>query len=209
MNDQLTSHDCSQCGRPVDDDSTFCSACGHPHLADRQLRAIASEIGLDVDQGIGVQDALKLADHINRSHIHYGSTGLNARQVSRLQERPEGEAWSKIVREYNKWYRGSASMQWVWLATGMAGLILLTWREVQFTGSLAVGAAMFGYACARLDRLSSHWNGYFDGYESGRSDGVLAALDITDSAEIQEMNERAIQMEIDEHVTPPGKVASP
>jgi hypothetical protein len=144
-------------------------------------------------QQIPVGEAYKLKRAINKS-ITYG--GMDARQFQDFCKMGV-EDWSRLRKEYDEWIRrlrifGTLALC-VWLAVGAGSAYF-------FEGWLkAIGVVIMILALYELAKRVGHREGYVDGYEAGRAQGLNKAFGISNET-AEEIRERSIEMELDERM---------
>ena len=51
------------------------------------------------------------------------------------------------------------------------------------------------YAAVRMDRINTHWDGYFSGFEDGKREGVFHAVGVDSDDDVRDLVERSEEME--------------
>jgi len=145
------------------------------------------------DGEISIKDAYRLKHELNKD-ITYA--GMNAKEISNFKKTSADE-WKKIRDDYDKWIKqirawGSKTLIAVLVLSGVAFFYFSDWIK---TASLVVVL----YCIMEIAKREGHREGYIDGFDAGKEEGINKTLGINDE-ELADVHERAIEMEIDERL---------
>ncbi|HXG90177.1 MAG TPA: hypothetical protein VNJ02_17760 [Vicinamibacterales bacterium] len=177
------------------------------------IRDMKSRAGIDPDlEELTALQATHLSQAMNEG-ILYGGLQFDASQVAELSKPFNEDAQEPFYKAYNAYYRRSLAGPLsgrIWPALGGVATITLVWAADARNwsgGAVAVAAgcvAMIAYAAVRVDRISSHWDGYFSGFSDGRREGTYVALGINSDADRRDVQERAQEMQRYGRTFPPA-----
>jgi len=140
---------------------------------------------------VSVQDAIRLKHGINKSSI-YG--GMNAQEYHKFCKMTV-EDWTRVRKQYDAWIRSTRVVSpiwfWIWLAAGVAATYFFQ-RWLKLIGTVILVLTFY-----QVVRRGDHREGYMDGYEAGRQEGIDKALGITDE-NAKDAADRRVEMEVDE-----------
>src|SRR5260370_12202586 len=141
---------------------------------------------------MGVEDVVRIKQQLNQS-ITYGSSNLNARQISQLQSMDAAQ-WAKVRRGYDEGIKGMHVNSLVLFAVAAVGIAVWLYFK-NWIGVVGLTCAI--YAGAQIFKREGHREGYMDGYDSGFEGCFHRALGISDK-EALEIHGKATEMKIDD-----------
>jgi hypothetical protein len=142
---------------------------------------------------VSLEQLVRLKKDVNES-ITFGNSGLNARQVTELQQM-DADQWAKVRSDYREWAKSMRVLNnLVLLVLAGVGIVLWFYFKNWIGIAGAVGAV---YAVAEVFKRAGHREGYVDGFDAGFEGGFNRALEISDK-EALEIHEKATEMKIDD-----------
>jgi hypothetical protein len=147
-----------------------------------------------VEDGIRIDDAIRLKHEINKSITYQG---FNAKEVEELAKMTS-EDYRKIRRKYTEQLKEWTIIpNFIWYAFSIVGILLIFCNVVWYLKLLGLGCV--GYSALQIGSRVGNPEGFITGYEWGLSDGVYKTLGI-DEKEAADVHDRSIEMEMDQRL---------